>query len=1075
MTRLAALRQRLHQATWLLLVTLFGLPLITPLLQWTAGPCTHDGHLHYHRIAAMRHAWESGLPISRWLPDLAFGYGYPFFVYREGPPLYASLIPHLLGIPLPAAINLFYVLAILASGWFTFLWVRDLFGERAGLVAAVAYMAAPYTLIDALVRGNQPESMALPLLPLLCWAGRRFVMQGSRLPFLLSTFGLALLALSHNISLLLFTPFLLVYLAAVAFIHHLSWRTALLRLLLIFGLGLGLTTFYIGTALVELNEITISQSTSTRNNNFRFNFTAFSEIFAPVAPEDPALLNPPLPIRLGWLPSALALFGTLIGLLKTGIQGNLPSQGREQELRGTQEITKSPISNLQSTNPLIHAVSSGREQQWHIILMAMAAAVYLFMSLPLSQPLWEHLPLIRFVQFPWRLIGRAALPVAFLAGVPFAVSGVKYQVSSAKSHVSRFTFHALFFVAITLLLLEALPTLYPFNCSEKPFPTINEVHVYEHNTGLVGVDPEGSYFPKTVQQRPAGSSLEADYQAGLQPQRFDPAALPAGATIETARYQPTSAVITLHTPDAFTARYRTFAFPGWQALVDGRPVPITASDPEGLITFPVPAGRHTVAVRWQSTPLRTALGFISLLSLAATLATTLVLPGYLPSPFKGEGVGERVVWPVFIVALLLLALKLFIVDQGSTPFRRESTPPVHYPLALTGAELQLAGYNLNQASVPAGHTFTVDLAWRTLAPPQADYQSSLALVGPDGLAWSEKETYRSRTYEDVAATRLWLPGQWAWDSREVQVLAGTPPGRYDLVLTLFDLATLQPLTLRDTAGNVIGPSAVIGQVAVTSPPAPPTFQPQFPLTQSLDGLQLLGYSQDRAEAAPGDPFLLTLFWQKEATNTTTSDALPLELRDEDGRPAHTWPIPPVLADYPPAVWQPGERLRGQHALRLPAALASGRYQFWLAGTPLGAVTVNAPTRTFTEPSYDHPLPANFNDQLHLIGYTLHAPISNLQSPITLTLVWQGTAEMTTSYHIFVHAVDENGQLLAQSDGEPAGWTRPTTGWAVSEYVIDEHYLPTPPGVAALRVGVYDPDSGRRLPTGDTDYVGLPFP
>lgn len=191
MTSLAALFQRFREVIWPLLISLLGLPLITPLLHWTAGPCSHDGHLHYHRIAAMRHAWESGLPLGRWLPDLAFGYGYPFFVYREGPPLYASLIPHLLGFPLPAAINLFYALCILASGWFTFLWVRDLFGERAGLVSAVAYMAAPYTLIDALVRGNQPESMALALLPLLCWAGRRFIIQGSRLPFLLSALGLA--------------------------------------------------------------------------------------------------------------------------------------------------------------------------------------------------------------------------------------------------------------------------------------------------------------------------------------------------------------------------------------------------------------------------------------------------------------------------------------------------------------------------------------------------------------------------------------------------------------------------------------------------------------------------------------------------------------------------------------------------------------------------------------------------------------------------------------------------------------------------------------------------------------------
>ena len=146
----------------LLVITVLGLPLVTPLLRLTAVPCTHDGHLHYHRVAAMRYAWQNGLYFTRWLPDLAFGYGYPFFVYREPTPLYAVLFPHLAGLPLPAASNLFYALCILGAGYFMFLWVRDILGTTAAFVAAFAYMSAPYMLIDSLIRGNSPESLALP-------------------------------------------------------------------------------------------------------------------------------------------------------------------------------------------------------------------------------------------------------------------------------------------------------------------------------------------------------------------------------------------------------------------------------------------------------------------------------------------------------------------------------------------------------------------------------------------------------------------------------------------------------------------------------------------------------------------------------------------------------------------------------------------------------------------------------------------------------------------------------------------------------------------------------------------------
>jgi hypothetical protein len=57
-------------------------------------------------------------------------------------------------------------------------------------------------------------------------------------------------------------------------------------------------------------------------------------------------------------------------------------------------------------------------------------------------------------------------------------------------------------------------------------------------------------------------------------------------------------------------------------------------------------------------------------------------------------------------------------------------------------------------------------------------------------------------------------------------------------------------------------------------------------------------------------------------------------------------------------------------------------------------------------------------------------------------------------------------LRAQSDGEPAGWTRPTPGWLPEEYVSDFHAVTVPgdlePGRFSLRSGMYHPRSGERL-------------
>ena len=60
--------------------------------------------------------------------------------------------------------------------------------------------------------------------------------------------------------------------------------------------------------------------------------------------------------------------------------------------------------------------------------------------------------------------------------------------------------------------------------------------------------------------------------------------------------------------------------------------------------------------------------------------------------------------------------------------------------------------------------------------------------------------------------------------------------------------------------------------------------------------------------------------------------------------------------------------------------------------------------------------------------------------------------------------------MVQSDGEPAGWGRPTTGWAAGEVVEDERVLRIPGdaegGVYEIVTGMYELGTGERLPLGD---------
>lgn len=161
------------------------------------------------------HCLRQGALWPRWPPDLVYGYGYPLFNFFPPLSFYPAELFHLLGFSFARAWNTAFVLYILLSGMTMYLFVKDIFGEKSPLVAAVAYMYAPYQLYNALYRGNLGESMALPLLPLILWAFRRLLISGKIRYLVLSALSYAALVLTHNVISFIFAPFLLLYVGAL--------------------------------------------------------------------------------------------------------------------------------------------------------------------------------------------------------------------------------------------------------------------------------------------------------------------------------------------------------------------------------------------------------------------------------------------------------------------------------------------------------------------------------------------------------------------------------------------------------------------------------------------------------------------------------------------------------------------------------------------------------------------------------------------------------------------------------------------------------------------------------------------
>lgn len=96
--------------------------------------------------------------------------------------------------------------------------------------------------------------------------------------------------------------------------------------------------------------------------------------------------------------------------------------------------------------------------------------------------------------------------------------------------------------------------------------------------------------------------------------------------------------------------------------------------------------------------------------------------------------------------------------------------------------------------------------------------------------------------------------------------------------------------------------------------------------------------------------------------------------------------------------------------------------------------------------------------------------------LLVALEWESLRPVTTDYQVFVHFLNESGEKLAQRDGQPVLWTRPTSSWQPGEEIVDRYGLllppDLPPGTYSVVIGLYDGATGQRQPSsaGPQDYA-----
>ena len=264
-------------------------------------------------------------------------------------------------------------------------------------------------------------------------------------------------------------------------------------------------------------------------------------------------------------------------------------------------------------------------------------------------------------------------------------------------------------------------------------------------------------------------------------------------------------------------------------------------------------------------------------------------------------------------------LRFVAYSAASPPTLIPFDQPVRF-----GANILLEAAGYSQEPLRPGDIAQVQLAWLASAPLEVRYKITLQLLDPANQVVAQVD---SEPNGGASPTTSWTPGEIVPDGYGLAIPLATPPGSYPLILAIYDAQTGERLPV--TGAMAQDDHLLLGQVTVKLPVERPPLSIlsiPYPADETRGPFRLLGYNRYKqgfahepdAPLNPGDILHLTTYW--EAISPPDGD-YQFELR-MDGTPLGRFHL--AGPGYPTSRWTPGLPWRGEHAVALPADLATGK-------------------------------------------------------------------------------------------------------------------------------------------------------
>jgi len=528
-----------------------ALMIVSPFF-WLGTASGHDIQFHASSWLDVAGQWREGIGFPRWTEWANHGFGEPRFLFY--PPM-SWVLGAALGsvVPWNYVPMVFIVLVQTIAGVFTFAVVRRILPERAALFGAVCYAANPNALLIIYVRSDFAELLAMAFFPLLFLLALQVSgiaeNDGNRPRSTIAFFSTVFAAVwLSNAPAGVMVSYSVALLFAWAAVTEKSWRP-LLRGAAGLALGFGLTGFYLLPAAYEQRWVNIGQVLSSGllpAQNFLY-----------------AKISDPEHNEFNWIASSVAV----LMMVMTGIA---------------------------SIAAYREAVERERRRLWGTLLLISAAAS--IMMIRVTSILWEVLPKLRFVQFPWRWMSILAMPWVFFVAAACGRKKLGWVWAGVAAVLLAGT--GTYLVKHTWWDAEDIPSLRAAIAQDQGFDGTDEY------------DPLGDDHYNLPEKAARVKVLPAEHAEGATP----------NALIRVERWTAEEKRLRVTSRGPLRLALRLLNYPAWQVKVNGTEVTAESGENFSQMILPLGAGESHVVVRFTRTGDRTLGSIVSCVSLLVVLS-----------------------------------------------------------------------------------------------------------------------------------------------------------------------------------------------------------------------------------------------------------------------------------------------------------------------------------------------------------------------------------------------------------------------------------------------------------------------